>query len=92
VGLHTGKGRWLLYRQMLGTVRSDRPGCRGPHANTADPSRELSVGDVVVSEVSLAVGRVGWTLVCGGLTEVRAHRHGTQPPGAWPDQAPDQAQ
>jgi hypothetical protein len=30
--------------------------------NTAEPSRELSVGDVVaVGEAGLAVGRVGWT-------------------------------
>jgi hypothetical protein len=32
--------------------------------NTAEPSGELSVGDVVaVGEVGLAVGHVGWTLV-----------------------------
>jgi hypothetical protein len=48
--------------------------------NTAEPSRELSVGDVVaVREVPLAVGRVGWTLVRGGLAEVRTGEHGTHP-------------
>ena len=48
--------------------------------NTAEPSGELSVGDVVaVGEVGLAVGRVGWTLVRGGLNEVRTDEHGTHP-------------
>jgi hypothetical protein len=42
--------------------------------------RSLSVGDVVaVGEAGLAVGRVGWTLVRGGLTEVRTSEHGTHP-------------
>jgi hypothetical protein len=42
--------------------------------------RSLSVGDVVaVGEVPLAVGRVGWTLVRGGLAEVRTGEHGTHP-------------
>ena len=36
--------------------------------NTAEPSRELSVGDIV-----------GWILVRGGLNEVRADEHGTRP-------------
>jgi hypothetical protein len=48
--------------------------------NTAEPSGELSVGDVVaVGEVGLAVGRVGWTLVRGGLNEVRTSEQGTRP-------------
>lgn len=48
--------------------------------NTAEPSRELSVGDVVaVGEAGLAVGRAGWTLVRGGLNEVRTDEHGTRP-------------
>jgi len=48
--------------------------------NTAEPSGELSVGDVVaVGEAGLAVGRAGWTLVRGGLNEVRASEHGTRP-------------
>jgi hypothetical protein len=48
--------------------------------NTAEPSGELSVGDVVaVGEAGLAVGRAGWTLVRGGLTEVRTSEHGTRP-------------
>jgi hypothetical protein len=42
--------------------------------------RLLSVGDVVaVGEVGLAVGRVGWTLIRGGLNEVRTSEHGTRP-------------
>jgi hypothetical protein len=42
--------------------------------------RSLSVGDVVaVGEARLAVGRVGWTLVLGGLNEVRVSGHGTRP-------------
>jgi hypothetical protein len=42
--------------------------------------RSLSVGDVVsVGEVGLAVGRVGWILVRGGLNEARAGEHGTHP-------------
>ena len=49
--------------------------------NTAELSGELSVGDVVaVGEIPLAVGRIGWTLVRGGLNEVRADEHGTHPP------------
>ena len=42
--------------------------------------RSLSVGDVVAAgEVPLAVSRVGWTLVRGGLNEVRTGEHGTRP-------------
>ena len=56
------------------------PARRGLVRNTAEPSGELSVGDVVaVGEVGLAVGRVGWTLVRGGLNEVRTDEHGTHP-------------
>ena len=48
--------------------------------NTAELSGELSAGDVVaVGEVGLAVGRVGWNPVRGGLTEVRTDQHGTHP-------------
>jgi hypothetical protein len=48
--------------------------------NTAEPSGELSKGDVVViGEVPLAVASAGWTLVSGGLTEVRTSEHGTRP-------------
>ena len=48
--------------------------------NTAEPSGELSKGDVVVvGEVPLAVASAGWTLVRGGLNEVRAGEHGTRP-------------
>jgi hypothetical protein len=58
--------------------------------NTAELSGELSVGDVVaVGEIGLAVGRVGWTPVRGGLNEVRTSEHGTCPlpshgPGSGP--------
>ena len=42
--------------------------------------RSLSVGDVVAAgAVPLAVARAGWTLVRGGLNEVRAAGHGTHP-------------
>jgi hypothetical protein len=42
--------------------------------------RSLSVGDVVaVGDVGLAVGRVGWALVRGGLNEVRTSEPGTRP-------------
>jgi hypothetical protein len=42
--------------------------------------RSLSVGDVVAAgEAGLAVGRAGWTLVRGGLNEVRVSEHGTRP-------------
>ena len=49
--------------------------------NTAEPSGELSVGDVVViGEVALAVGRpAGWEPVSGSVTEVRTCEHGTRP-------------
>ncbi len=48
--------------------------------NTPEPSGELSVGDVVaIGEAGLAVGRVGWIPVCGGLNEVRTDEHGSQP-------------
>jgi hypothetical protein len=55
------------------------PGAR----NTAEPSGELSVGDVVAAaadgEVRLAVAKIGWTPVPGPLTEVRTSEHGTRP-------------
>ena len=48
--------------------------------NTAEPSGELSVGDIVaVGEAGLAVARVGWTPVRGALHEVRTSEHGTHP-------------
>jgi hypothetical protein len=48
--------------------------------NTAELSGELSVGDIVaVGEAGLAVARAGWTLVRGGLNEVRTDEHGTHP-------------
>jgi hypothetical protein len=48
--------------------------------NTAEPSRELSKGDVVAAgEITLAVAGAGWTPVRGGLTEVRTSQHGTHP-------------
>jgi len=48
--------------------------------NTAEPSGELSVGDIVaVGEAALAVGRAGWTALPGGLNEVRVSEHGTHP-------------
>jgi hypothetical protein len=48
--------------------------------NTAELSGELSKGDVVaIGEAGLAVARVGWTLITGGLNEVRTSEHGTHP-------------
>ena len=42
--------------------------------------RSLSHGDIVaVGEAGLAVGRVGWTPVHGGLNEVRTSEYGTHP-------------
>jgi hypothetical protein len=57
--------------------------------NTAEPSWELSVGDVVAAgEAGLAVGRADWTLVRGCLNEVRTGGHGTHPlPAAGPARA-----
>jgi hypothetical protein len=67
------------------------PGAR----NTAEPSGELSVGDVVAAaadgEVRLAVAKIGWTPVPGPLTEVRTSEHGTRPlplPGSAPGKRP----
>ena len=63
--------------------------------NTAEPSGELSVGDIVaVGEVPLAVAKVGWTPVSGGLNEVRTREHGTVPlpvhaPGSGPAPEPE---
>jgi hypothetical protein len=49
--------------------------------NTAEPSGELSKGDiVVVGEVPLAVASVGWNLVSGALHEVRSDEPGPAAP------------
>ena len=73
-------------------LRIGPPG--GGFGNTAEPSRELSVGDVVAvaadGEVRLAVAKIGWTPVPGPLTEVRTSEHGTRPlplPGSAPGKA-----
>jgi hypothetical protein len=57
------------------------PARRGLVRNTAEPSGELSVGDIVAAgDVLLAVGRpAGWEPVTGPLTEVRTREHGTNP-------------
>jgi hypothetical protein len=51
--------------------------------NTAEPSGELSVGDVVAvtadCEVRLAVAKTGWAPVAGPLTGVRTREYGTHP-------------
>ena len=64
-----------------GAVTGTGPTAQHPARNTAEPSRELSVGDVVaIGEVTLAVGRpAGWTAVGGDLNESRADQHGTHP-------------
>ncbi len=64
--------------------------------NTAEPSRELSAGDIVAAgDVLLAVALVGWEPVSGPLTEVRTREHGTNPlpllghaPGSGPAHEP----
>jgi hypothetical protein len=51
----------------------------GP-GNTAEPSGELTVADlVVVGETPLIVDRAGWVPLRGGITEVRLDEHGTHP-------------
>ncbi len=60
--------------------------------NTAEPSRELTAGDLVAAgDVLLAVAPAGWEPVTGPLTDVRTREHGTNPlplpgraPGSWP--------
>ena len=62
------------------------PAQRGLVRNTAEPSGELSVGDLVgVGDILLAVASAGWEPVTGRLTEVRTREHGTRPlPGRFP--------
>jgi hypothetical protein len=61
-------------------TRAQEPAAPQRLRNTAEPSGELSKGDVVaVGEAGLAVARVGWTLITGGLNEVRTSEHGTHP-------------
>jgi hypothetical protein len=65
--------------RILPSARASWPPGLRP-GNTAEPSGELSVGDVVaVGEAGLAVARAGWTLVRGGPNEVRTDEHGTHP-------------
>jgi hypothetical protein len=48
--------------------------------NTAEPSGELSVGDmVVVGENPLTVDRAGFSPLTGVFAPVRIHEHGTHP-------------
>ncbi len=48
--------------------------------NTAQPSGEVQVADlVVVGEAALTAGRAGWAPLRGGITEVRLDEHGTHP-------------
>ena len=63
--------------QMRARSRSSR---RHPPIQRADLPRryyERELRPVSVGEVGLAVGRVGWILVRGGLNEVRTDEHGT---------------
>jgi len=63
-------------------ARFSRPDGAAPRRdrNTAEPSGELSVGDVVAEgEVPLAVAKAGWTPAAGSLNEVRTSQHGTRP-------------
>ena len=60
--------------------------------NTAEPSGELTAGDLVAADdLLLAVAPAGWEPVTGPLTEVRTRERGTNPlplpgraPGSWP--------
>jgi hypothetical protein len=67
--------------KSLRITLSDRENEPLPVGNTAEPSGELSVGDV-----ALAVGRpAGWVPVSGGLNQARTSEHGTRPlPGSAP--------
>ena len=66
--------------ESLQITLNESGGGRLRTGNAAEPSGELSVGDVAaVGEVPLAVGRVGWKPVHGSLAEVRVHEHGTRP-------------
>ena len=48
--------------------------------NTAGPSGELQVADLVVAgEAALTVERAGWAPLRGGIREVRIDEHGTHP-------------
>jgi hypothetical protein len=50
--------------------------------NTAEPSGEVSVGDmVVVGEAALIVARAGFVPLTGSFTPVHVHEHGTHPIG-----------
>ncbi len=81
VHAHRPDTRWRATSAVARTIRpSVRHGAPGPHGSTAEPSGELSKGDVVaVGEAGLAVASVGWTPVRGGLNEVRTSEHGTRP-------------
>ena len=60
--------------------RRRRPPGAVPASITQRRLHSLSVGNVVaVGEAGLAVGHAGWTLVRGGLNEVRTDEHGTHP-------------
>lgn len=76
-------------------ARVQEPAAARRLCNMAEPSGELSVGDVVAvtadGEVRLAVAKGGWTPVPGLLTEVRTSEHGTRPlplPGSLPGSRP----
>jgi hypothetical protein len=50
--------------------------------NTAEPSGEMSVGDmVVVGEAALIAARAGFVPLPGSFTPVHVHEHGTHPIG-----------
>lgn len=52
----------------------------GGFGNTAEPSRELSVGDLVCSGGTwLAVAKAGWTRVSGTVNKARVDQYGTHP-------------
>ena len=76
-----------------GPTRAQEPAAPRRLDNTAEPSGELSAGDLVaVGDTLLAVGRpAGWEPATGPLTEVRTREHGTVPlplPGRAPGSGP----
>jgi len=81
--LYLTPGEYARYEgsESLQITVKENGGGRVQTGNTAEPSGELSVGDVVtIGEAALAVGRpASWEPGRGGLAEVRVHEHGTHP-------------
>jgi hypothetical protein len=76
-----GRPAEQIAEEAFGICNGHPRDARGEDLARGYYQRELrSVGDVVaVGEAGLAVGRVGWIPVGGGLNEVRTSEHGTHP-------------